>query len=56
VIINENGTAVEISYVHGPETFKAAAIEAVKQRQFERQSIAGRSVRLSTCISILSPR
>lgn len=56
VIINENGKAVEVSYVRGPETFKAAAMETVKQRQFERQSIAGRSVRLSTCIDVVSPQ
>ena len=54
VIINEAGRASEVSYVRGPEESKDAAIQSVKQRQFERQSFAGRPVALATCINVVA--
>jgi hypothetical protein len=56
VVINEAGKAIEVSYVRGPETFKDAAIQSLKQRQFERPSFAGRAVKLATCVNMVAPQ
>jgi|GEM_PF-2575970 hypothetical protein len=52
VVIEADGTVREASYVRGPEEFKDAAIQSVKQRNFGPQGFAGHPARVETCISV----
>jgi len=56
VTIGTDGRSSAASYVRGPEEFKDAAIQCVKQRNFGPHVFAGVATRMKTCIRVDSRR
>lgn len=56
IIIGTDGRVREVSYVRGPEAFRNAAIEKVKEKRFHPMSLGGHPVQVSTCVDLTAPK
>lgn len=56
VLIGTDGTVRDVSYVRGPEAFKDAAIQKVKEKRFQPMSLGGHPVQVSTCVNLTAPK